>query len=77
MATHPRAIRAILTSSGTRPDAHAAQKHGDHTADGSHDAPATHEGHTGHGGHDKHAGHDPEMFRRRFWLSLVLTIPLS
>jgi Cu2+-exporting ATPase len=71
--THPR---AILTSSGTRPDAHAAQKHGDHTADGSHDAPATHEGHTGHGGHDKHAGHDPEMFRRRFWLSLVLTIPL-
>jgi Cu2+-exporting ATPase len=71
--THPR---AILTSSVIRPDAHAAQKHGDHTADGSHDAPATHEGHTGHGGHDKHAGHDPEMFRRRFWLSLVLTIPL-
>ncbi len=34
-----------------------------------------HEGH-GHEGHDKHAGHDPEMFRRRFWLSLVLTIPL-
>jgi P-type Cu2+ transporter len=71
--THPR---AILTSSGSRPDAHAAQNHGDHTAHGSHDAPATHEGHTGHGGHDKHAGHDPEMFRRRFWLSLVLTIPL-
>jgi P-type Cu2+ transporter len=71
--THPR---AILTSSGTRPDAHAAQNHGDHNAHGSHDAPATHEGHTGHGGHDKHAGHDPEMFRRRFWLSLVLTIPL-
>ena len=30
----------------------------------------------GHGGHDKHAGHDPEMFRRRFWVSLLLTIPL-
>src|ERR687897_1031324 len=70
--THPR---AILTSSGARPDAHA-QNHGDHTAHGSHDAPATHEGRAGHGGHDKHAGHDPEMFRRRFWLSLVLTIPL-
>ena len=26
--------------------------------------------------HDKHAGHDPEAFRRRFWLSLVLTIPV-
>ncbi|MGC5016968.1 heavy metal translocating P-type ATPase [Micromonospora sp. DT47] len=30
----------------------------------------------GHGGHDKHAGHDPEMFRRKFWLSLVLTVPI-
>jgi P-type Cu2+ transporter len=30
----------------------------------------------GPGGHDKHAGHDPEMFRRRFWLSLALTVPL-
>jgi len=29
-----------------------------------------------HGQHDQHAGHDPEMFRRRFWLSLALTIPL-
>ncbi|MGB2568950.1 heavy metal translocating P-type ATPase [Micromonospora citrea] len=29
-----------------------------------------------HGGHDKHAGHDPEMFRRRFWVCLVLTLPV-
>lgn len=36
----------------------------------------SHQGHEGHGGHDKHAGHDPEMFRRRFWLSMALTIPL-
>jgi P-type Cu2+ transporter len=35
-----------------------------------------HHGGNAHGGHDKHAGHDPEMFRRRFWLSLALTIPL-
>ena len=26
--------------------------------------------------HAHHAGHDPEMFRRRFWLSLLLTAPL-
>ena len=32
--------------------------------------------HEGHVGHDKHAGHDPEMFRRRFWLTLAVTIPL-
>ena len=30
----------------------------------------------GQGGHDEHAGHDPEMFRRRFWLTLLPTIPL-
>jgi len=32
-------------------------------------------GHMEHAGHDKHAGHSPEMFRKKFWLSLVLTIP--
>src|SRR5690606_2491628 len=44
------------------PDPHAG--HGDHGAHGS------------HGGHDKHAGHSPEMFRDRFWLALVLTLPI-
>src|SRR5262245_57750892 len=29
-----------------------------------------------HAAHDRHEGHDPEMFRRRFWLSLALTIPV-
>jgi len=29
-----------------------------------------------HGAHDKHAGHTPEMFRDRFWFSLVLTLPI-
>ena len=32
--------------------------------------------HGGHGGHDKHAGHSVAMFRDRFWLSLVLSIPI-
>ena len=35
-----------------------------------------HGGHGGHGGHDKHAGHSVAMFRDRFWLSLVLSIPI-
>ncbi|MEV1070428.1 copper-translocating P-type ATPase [Micromonospora parva] len=38
-----------------------------------HDRPT---GHAGHSGHDKHAGHDPAMFRRRFWVCLVLTVPV-
>jgi len=37
---------------------------------------ATHGGQGGHEGHDKHAGHDPESFRQKFWLSLILTIPV-
>src|SRR5689334_21939135 len=31
--------------------------------------------HAGHGGHDQHAGHSVAMFRDKFWLSLLLTIP--
>ena len=35
------------------------------------------EPHTAHGAvHDKHAGHSVAMFRDRFWLSLLLTIPV-
>jgi Cu2+-exporting ATPase len=33
-------------------------------------------GHTAKAGHDKHAGHDPDVFRRQFWILLVLTIPV-
>lgn len=29
----------------------------------------------GDGDHDKHAGHSPEMFKQKFWLSLLLTLP--
>jgi Cu2+-exporting ATPase len=33
-------------------------------------------GHAEHDGHDGHDGHSVEMFRRRFWWSLLLTIPV-
>lgn len=32
-------------------------------------------GGNGHGGHEDHAGH-ADMFRQRFWIALVLTVPL-
>jgi Cu2+-exporting ATPase len=35
----------------------------------------THAHHDEHAGHDKHAGRSIAMFRRKFWVSLVLTIP--
>jgi Cu2+-exporting ATPase len=71
-----------------RPDHHSAEagasevteepahdlSHADHASMSS----ASHEPHAGHGagGHDKHAGHSVAMFRDRFWLSVLLTIPL-
>lgn len=35
-----------------------------------------HHDQAGHDEHDKHAGHNPAMFRDRFWLSFILTIPV-
>ncbi|GAB3852012.1 heavy metal translocating P-type ATPase [Micromonospora andamanensis] len=42
----------------------------------SHDDAQHHPKQHGPGGHDKHAGHDPAVFRRKFWLSLALTVPI-
>ncbi|MCL6755264.1 HAD-IC family P-type ATPase, partial [Nostoc sp. CCCryo 231-06] len=35
-----------------------------------------HVGHNQHSSHDKHAGHSPEIFKRRFFICLVLTLPV-
>jgi Cu2+-exporting ATPase len=61
--------------------AHDADHQGHLTSDphAGHGAPAEHGGHdahAGHGGHDKHAGHSVAMFRDRFWLSLLLSVPV-
>ncbi len=34
-----------------------------------------HSGHEGHGEHVDHSGHE-QMFRRKFWVSLILTLPV-
>lgn len=47
------------------------EHHNHHSMNHAHEAHGTHDN-----GHDKHAGHSPEMFRDRFWLSFVLTIPV-
>jgi P-type Cu2+ transporter len=36
---------------------------------------ADHQGHEGRQAHDQHAGHSVEMFRDKFWWSVVLTVP--
>lgn len=50
---------------------HANMQHS-HSENSNH---MNHDAHSGHEGHDKHAGHDPNMFKQKFWLSLLLTIP--
>jgi Cu2+-exporting ATPase len=35
-----------------------------------------HGDHAEHGAHDQHAGHSVAMFRDRFWLSVLLTVPI-
>ncbi|MDP1570629.1 MAG: copper-translocating P-type ATPase [Vicinamibacterales bacterium] len=54
--------------------AHAdADTHAGHGHPGQHDPP---HGGTAHTQHDAHAGHSPDMFRDKFWLSLILTVPV-
>ena len=67
--------------------AHEAHAHTEHVQQGhvqparehAAQAPARHAVHDhaahDHAAHDKHAGHSVAMFRDRFWLSLLLTIP--
>jgi len=64
---------------------HSAHEPHAHDANADHDTHAGHETHAGddmhpghemHAGNDAHAGHSVAMFRDKFWLSLLLTIPV-
>ena len=57
------------------PAAHHHEHHPEPRAGhGAHQAPGP--GHEDHQGHDQHAGHTPQMFRAKFWVSLILTVPV-
>ncbi len=51
----------------------AGEPHGNPMNSSGHD---DHISHNGHQDHNKHAGHDPNMFRRLFWINLVLAVPV-
>ena len=57
---------------------HEQHDHGTHRAPvaAQHATHDQHAMHDQHGGHDKHAGHSVAMFRDRFWVSLLLTVPI-
>ena len=48
---------------------HSSPEHGEHAA-------PMHEHHAGRGGHHDHHAHMVADFRKRFWISLVLTLPI-
>lgn len=57
-------------------DMHGHHKHG-HEEHKNHDHSHGHSGHHGgHGGHGGHHEHMVEDFKKRFWISLVLSIPI-
>lgn len=53
---------------------HYGQQH-DHHGHDQKAVPPSPSSHSGHGDHDKHAGHSVDMFRKKFWGTLALTIP--
>jgi len=55
-----------------------SESHAGHCEHCGHEGHAGHEGHEGHGGHDHHSHHAHMVadFRRRFWVSTALTIPV-
>ena len=60
----------------THHDRHGADERSAHSGHEGHGAHLGHDAHPGHGGHDAHEGHSVAMFRDRFWLSLLLSVPV-
>lgn len=59
------------SNSGEKVDAAPA----DHSMHGKHAAQTKPDADAGHASHDRHAGHSVAMFRDKFWVSLLLTVP--
>ena len=64
---------------GMSGESHSMHHMHEHDAHNAPTEPSAHSGHNMegmHSGHGEHAGHSEEMFKRPFWISLVLTIPV-
>ncbi len=58
------------------PDPENSASPGTHVRHADHAAQLDNATYVGHSGHDKHAGHSPEIFKRRFFICLLLTLPV-
>src|SRR5437763_13884515 len=59
----------------TAANGHEKTHYGSHTGRGMHAGHAMPDREPKHHGHDAHAGHSVGMFRDKFWVSLLLTLP--
>ncbi|CAN5860491.1 heavy metal translocating P-type ATPase [soil metagenome] len=78
MSDHPSATHDQGTDLPVAPpqDGHdAATVPSEHEGHDMVAVPPGHEGHDMAAGHDKHAGHSVAMFRNKFWITLLLTLP--
>lgn len=61
------------------PAGHSSEKadeaHADHAMHAKHARHTGSDEHASHAAHDKHAGHSVAMFRDKFWVTLLLTLP--
>ncbi|OZC75541.1 heavy metal translocating P-type ATPase [Rhodococcus sp. 06-418-1B] len=71
MNNHTHADAGGAETAGTLPGHDASEHSAAHSGHGEKE----HEGHTGHGGHAGHGDH-VGMFRRLFWIMLVLALPV-
>ncbi len=55
---------------------HNIQQHHVHHVPSTLHQHSAHQLHSGHGGHNKHAGHHTHDFLKRFWVCLIITIPI-
>lgn len=73
---HPDHTEHMAHSGHSHHEAHADHTNQpEHMTHVNHDAHKGHAGHAGHAAHTDHTGHET-MFRNRFWVSLLLTVPV-
>ena len=74
-AAAPRGAEPAKPGYPEHPELKEARDRAGHATHAAPDVGGDHAGHGDDAAHDKHAGHSVAMFRNKFWVTLLLTIP--